>query len=357
MNIFDRFFGKKMENRTAGLADSDEKFPRFNYELEFLKALNKSPTSKLFGLNTYWEGRYQELLGDLKPILRDFLSNGYLVESLKEESLSLKDLKEILQKNGLPTSGNKEVLAMRISENVSDKSYLKNLDSFYKLTDKGKEVFQRYKEEFDSQYLEFLKYQAGLFVVGNRQQFLSNHFKVKADFPDQRSLGLDSDFLSEKTKKILDHLGGKNELRILSGFPNELILKIKSTIAIYALNFNLPNGFVEEYLREIDFSSLKNLSDNYFGKNSEADKDLNIYNFLLFEFNTLWNLYTLNRYKEDSKRVSFSKNFMGVQILNQGCKDHEKFGVEKYTWEELNKIPALTRSLTCRCIYSLYRQD
>lgn len=357
MNIFSRFFGGKTEKQMLNQSDLEVNLPNFNYELEFLQALNKSPISKLFELNSYWEGRYQELLGNLKPIVSRFISNGFLVESLKEESLNLKELKEFLQKNGLPTSGNKEVLAKRISENVSDKSYLKGLDSFYKLTERGKEEIQRYKKEFDFQYLEFLKYQAGLFANGERQQFLSNHFKVKGAFPDQRSMGLASDFLSDDTKKILDHLSGKNQLRILSGFPKELELKIKSIIAIYALSFRLPNGFAEVYLKELDFPKLKVLSDSYFEKDSEVDKDVNIYNFLLFEFNTLWNYYTLERLKDDSRRENFKDKFLGVQILNDGCKCQEKFGVEKYPWKELKRIPILTRSLTCRCIYNLYRQD
>ena len=91
MNIFSKFFGGETEKQTLNQSDLELNHPEFNYELEFLQALNKSPASKLFGLNSYWEGRYQELLGNLKPIVSRFISNGFLVESLKEESLNFGD--------------------------------------------------------------------------------------------------------------------------------------------------------------------------------------------------------------------------------------------------------------------------
>lgn len=357
MNIFSRFFELKSEKKKNDQVDLEGKHPNFNYKLEFLQALDKSPTSKLFGLNSYWEDRYKELVGDLKPIIKDFYSQGYLVESLKEESLSLKELKIILQKNGLPTSGKKEELARRVSENVTEKSFLKDLNSFLKVTEKGKQKIGSYKEKFDIEYLEFLKFQANLFGQGELQRFISNHFKVKSAFPDQRSIGLDSDILSEKTKKILQHLRGKKELRLLSGFSNDLELKVRSVLGILAIKFGLPFGFAEEYLIDLDVLRLKELSKNFIDKDSGIEINEYISNYLFFEYNTIWNFYTLEELKEVTKSKNPKNKFFGVQILNDGCRCQEKFGIEKYTWKDLDRIPVLPRSLDCKCIYNAYRVD
>jgi hypothetical protein len=357
MNIFSRFFGVKSENKRTEQVASDEKFPNFNYELEFLQALNKSPTSKLFGLNSYWEDRYKELLGDLKPIIKGFLSNGYLVESLKEESLSLKELKFILQKNGLSTTGNKEVLAQRISENVADKSYLRNLDSFFKLTEKGKEEIKSYREKFDIEYSDFLSCQADLFEKGEIQRFISNHFKVKSAFPDQRSIGLGSDSLSEKTKNILRHLSGKKDLRLLSGLPKDMELKVRSVIAILDLNSSLHLPFAEEYLKDLDVLILKDLSARYFGKDFVNDENISLSNCLFFEYNTLWNHYALEELKGIPNSRILKNKFFGVQILNEGCFCNEKFGVEKYPWGELDNLPLLPRHLGCKCIFNPFSEE
>lgn len=314
MNIFNRFFGVKSENKRTEQVASDKKFPKFNYELEFLQALNKSPTSKLFGLNSYWEDRYKELLGDLKAIINDFISKGFLAKSLREESLSLKEIKDILQKNGLSKTGNKEVLAQRISENVVDKSYLKNLDSFFKLTEKGKEEIKSYREKFDIEYSDFLSCQADLFEKGELQRFISNHFKVKSAFPDQRSIGLDSDILSEKTKNILQHLSRKKELRLLSGLPKDMELKVRSVIAILDLNTSLPLPFADEYLKDLDVITLKERSTRYFGKDFVNDENISLSNCLFFEYNTLWNHYALEELKDIPNSRILKSKFFGIQI-------------------------------------------
>lgn len=357
MNIFRRFFGTKSETKTQGQIASIEKFPKFNYELEFLQALNKSPTSKLFGLNSYWEDRYKELLGDLKPIIDGFISEGYLVESRKEESLTIKELKDFLKKHGLSTTGNKEVLVQRILENDVDDSLLKNLDSFFKLTEKGKEEIRTYKEKFDLEYLDFLKSQADIFGRGELQRFISNHFKAKSAFPDQRSMGLGNDAISEKTKNILQYLTGKNELRLLSGLTKEMELKVRSVIAILAVNFRLPVNFSEEYLKDLDLLVLKDLCVNFFGKESENENRVSLYNCLFFEYNTLWNYYTLEELKEIPKRERLLSKYFGVQIINNNCCSNRELRIEKYYWEELGNIPVLPRSLGCVCIYNAFSEE
>jgi hypothetical protein len=191
MNSFFKIFGFRKEERKTDLELSEGKsiFPRFNYRLEFLQALNKTPSDKLFGLNTYWEARFKELLGNLTPIIKNFLSSGLLEISLKEESLTIKELKEILQKNGLTVSGNKEELAKRVFEMVENKAYQKNLTSFYKLTPAGKRELDAYKESFQKEYSNFLHVQASLFSKGKLQEFQKNHIQLNKFYPDQRSLG------------------------------------------------------------------------------------------------------------------------------------------------------------------------
>lgn len=135
MSIFLNFLGfrKKTKSISQSQPLEDEILPKFNYEIEFLKALNKTSTDKLFGLNTYWEGRYTELLGNLNPIIEKFFSNNLLEKSLKEEALTINQLKEILKKNSLPLTGKKVELTERVNIHVKNKDYRKGLKSHFKL--------------------------------------------------------------------------------------------------------------------------------------------------------------------------------------------------------------------------------
>lgn len=174
---------------------------------------------------------------------------------------------------------------------------------------------------------------------------------------DQRSIGLDSDILSEKTKNILQHLSGKKELRLLSGLPKDMELKVRSVIAILDLNTSLPLPFADEYLKDLDVITLKERSTRYFGKDFVNDENISLSNCLFFEYNTLWNHYALEELKDIPNSRILKSKFFGVQILNEGCSCNKKFGVEKYYWGQLDKVPLLPRHLGCRCIYNAFREE
>jgi hypothetical protein len=243
-------------------------------------------------------------------------------------------------------------LAKRVSEKVLDKEFSRDLVPFFKLTDKGKEEIKSYRENFNFQYLKFLKLQASLFENGNLQGFVSNHFRLRLAHPDQRTLGLPIDTLSDITKNILTHLVEKKELRVLSKLPIEIQPRIRSVIGILAINFRLPAGFTEVYLEDINVRTLRELGEQFFETFPADEKNLSISDFLLFEFNTLWNHYKMEELKNAPKGI-----LHGVQILSEGCKCEEKFGLEKYAWNEIERIPTLPRALKCSCLYNGYGPD
>ncbi|MFN3761273.1 MAG: SAP domain-containing protein [Algoriphagus aquaeductus] len=359
MNSFFKIFGFGKEEKKTDLNLSEGKaiFPKFNYLLEFLKALNKTPTDKLFGLNTYWEGRYKDLLGNLTPIVKTFVSSGLLEISLKEESLRINELKEILKKNGLTVSGNKEELAKRVFEKVENKSYQKNLTSFYKLTPAGKKEVDTYEKTFQKEYSIFLQLQADLFSKGNLYQFELNHFKLDKAFPDQRSLGGKFGGFSQRTIKILTHLKNGLEFRFDWNFDPETKKNLRSSLALRAANFSNNKDFLSKYLSHLDLSEFK----DYLQKNNPMEKEKSnvelLEFFLDFEFSFLWNLYCLKEFEEMPEKFGDRNHYLGVQIWNKGCECEEKFGIEKFNWNEIDKIPTLPRTPNCGCHYSPYTEN
>lgn len=357
MNSFFKIFGfGKQEKKTdLNLSGGKEIFPKFNYRLEFLKALNKTPSDKLFGLNIYWEGRYKDLLGNLTPIVKTFLSSGLLEISLLEESLTINELKEILKKNGLTVSGNKEELAKRVFEKVENKSYQKNLTSFYKLTPAGKKEVDAYKETFQREYSNFLHVQADLFSKGNLYQFELNHFELDKAYPDQRSLGGKFESFSQRTIKILTHLKNGLEFRFPWNLNPESNIKLRSALALRAANFSNNRYFLMQLLDKIDLSEFK----EYLESNNVKEKsNIELLEFFLdFEFSFLWNLYWLKEFEEMPEKYGDRNHYLGVQIWNKGCECEEKFGIEKFNWNEIEKIPTLPRTPNCRCHYSPYTEN
>lgn len=360
MNSFFKIFGfgNKEEKTDLNLSGGKAIFPKFNYRLEFLKALNKTPSDKLFGPNSYWEGRYKDLLGNLTPIVKSFLSSGLLEISLKEESLTINELKAVLRENGLTVSGKKEELAKRVFEKVENKSYQKNLTSFYKLTPSGKKEVDSYKETFQREYSNFLHVQASLFSKGKLQEFQENHIQLNKLYPDQRSLGFTrGEVFFGRTNQILAHLQDGLKFRIMWYFKPEDEIKIRSALALRAVNFSNEKDFLSEYLGDLILSEFK----DYLKKTTEKDSEkssLELLEFFLeFEYNFLWNLYRLKEFEEIPEKFGDRNNYLGVQICNEGCECEEKFGIEKFTWDEIEKIPILPRTPNCRCYYSPYTEN
>jgi len=352
-----KFLGLTKEvtkSQTLQKEESSE-FPKFNYKLEFLKALDKSPISNLFGLNTYWEARYRDLLGDLSGIIKKLKSDDLLEVSLVEEALTVPELKQILVDNNLSTSGNKVVLATRVFESVKNKNYLINKESFYKITQKGKEQIKSYRDIFDNEYCNFLHLQASLFAKGNIKEFESNHFRVKDAFPDQRSLGPTFNTFSGKTQKILAHLVKGSRFLYKWDIEEGMQSKLRSAIALRSVNFNNNEAFLSESLKDLTLSGFRIFAEK---STTKLLTNTEILQYAIeFEHNYLWNLYTLEELKEISKSESRSKKFIGVQILNDGCECQNKFNVEKFLWKDLKSVPVLPRTASCRCLYNAFREE
>lgn len=352
MNFFKRFFGKTEQEEREDSDAFKVSFPKFNYELEFLEALDKTPTNKLLGYNPYWEPRFKELLGELKPILNKFLSTGLIDISLKEEVLKVPELKKILKENNLPQTGNKEILAKRVFDEVEDKSYAIHLIPFYKLTPKGKEGIKNYRDEFLKQSLNFLKHQAELLFENNLSELESNHFYIRGQHPDQRSLFGQMDSFGDRTKLVLKKLIQYESFRIQCKFPIEFEKKLRVLIGFRKMIIPFFEEFKNEYLKEIDlkeiYSILKTNPENFdFG---EKDDFLNT--LIHFEHQHFWNQAKLEEILDFKRRRPDCK-FEGIQIINSGCKCHEEFGEEKYTWDKLDHLPKLPRFTKCICIYNL----
>jgi hypothetical protein len=335
--------------------EGSSKFPKFDYKLEFLKALDKRSTSKLFGLNNYWEARYRDLLGDLSGIIKKLKSDNLLEVSLVEEALTIPELKKILADNNLSTSGSKVVLATRVFQSVKNKNYLINRESFYKITQKGKEQIKSYRDQFDNEYCNFLHLQASLFAKCNIKEFESNHFRVKDAFPDQRSLGRTSNTFSGKTQKILAYLIKGRRFLYKWDIEEGMQAKLRSAIALRSVNFNNNEAFLNESLKDLTLSGFRIFAEKSTTKlltNTEL-----LQYAIEFEHNYLWNLYTLEELKEISKSESRSKMFIGIQILNDGCECQNQFGVEKFLWKDFKSVPVLPRTASCRCLYNAFREE
>ncbi|MDG1276094.1 MAG: SAP domain-containing protein [Algoriphagus sp.] len=356
------FFGKILgylnpKNQPNGIIALPEDFPQFNYQIEFLKRLNKTPSSKLFGENTYWEGRFTELLGDLTVIIKKFHKENLLEISLKEESLTIKQLKEILRENNLPLAGNKEILALRVKDQVQNKSYLKGIDSFFKVTRLGENQINSYLEKFESDYVDFLKNQADIFTSGNFSKLEKNHFLLDQAHPDQRSLGANFDEFTTRTKSILNQIASRSNFYFDWKMTDQERQKIKAALAIRAIIFSNNERFISKYLGIIDFSEFKKfLNQSNLDSDSLSEFEIIDY-FLKYEFQFLWNNCKIKELKKLLEKEPSIRSIAGIQIINEGCKCQETFGEEKFKRLENNIIPKLPRHATCTCFYNGFYEE
>ncbi|MCS5490885.1 SAP domain-containing protein [Algoriphagus limi] len=352
MDFFKRFFGNPDSEKKHSRNEQGNSYPKYNYELEFLDALNKTPTNKLFGLNTYWEGRYKELLGNLSPILEKFLSQGMLEISLKEEALKVSELKKILNDNNLPQSGKKEILAKRVFEEVADKSYAANLIPFYKLTQKGQDAIDLYRENFFKEYYNFQLNQADLFLQKNLNELESNHFQFRELHPDQRYLLGKFDSFGERAKSILKKLCQNEGFRIKWNFLPEFEKRLRVLIAFKEIGIRLFDEFKNEYLKEIDLDELYPIIQGNPERLNFGSKEEFVTNLVNFEYQYFWNQGKLQEII-DYRKSSSNFRFQGIQVLNDGCECQAKYGEEKFTWDNIKDLPVLPRHVKCRCIINL----
>ncbi|RIW12558.1 hypothetical protein D0X99_18780 [Algoriphagus lacus] len=335
--------------------------PNFNYEIELLSILNGFSANPIFGLNTFWPERFKELLGDIDPIIKNFLSKDLLKINLEEESLSMVQLKEILQKNNLKTSGSKTELANRVREKIEDKSYLKGLSPLFKITDKGKELVKSYEDQFSKEYDLFLNQILKIILEGKIIEAEKEYFSLKSKFPDQRSLGGSLNKFGDCTLEILKYILEK-KVPYFEGRFNELEKNtIREALIIFSITFpnffnSEPTSFFIEKLKMIDFSLFRDkLSKSSRVSHKVLENPLRVIGYYLhYEYSYIYNLAEFSQIVEKSRSERFSTKYSGVQILNNGCECQEIFGEEKYEWSKIKSIPSIPRNGFCRCIYLPY---
>lgn len=363
-----KFFGLgKAEKKVESISnDGSIGFPKYNYELEFLERLNKTSTGFFYELNNNWEGRnsilneywksrFQELIGDLNSIIEKFIKVGLLEISIPEESLTVKELKEILKSSKLKISGKKEELVERVISEVKEKTYLKITDPIFLLTPKGELRIQEYMEDLKQQFFNFIKTQESFFLRGEISKFEKNFFFIKSLNPDQRSMGLSLDRFTEKGIKILHHLYQNRGFRQLWNFEAESEKKLRFCLALRSIYFPYWKEYSTDCLKSLDLTSFKKLlfENVKEGENLSEPEILN--KFIDYESSYLWNFYTLENYKEylNVRDNSSNRRYSKILILSSQCNCTENSDNEDFSLNEFDKIPILPRSATCWCNYSM----
>ncbi len=366
-NIFE-FFGLTIREKKVQSSLKNERieFPKYNYELEFLEGLNKTSTGFFYELNNNWEGRnsilngywksrFQELIGDLNPVVEEFIREELLEISLPEESLTVKELKEILKSNGLKISGKKEELVERIISEVKEKTYLRITDPVFRLTPKGGLRIQEYKEDLKQQFLNFIKTQESIFLRGEFSELEKNYFYIRSLNPDQRSIGGSIDRFAEREIKILNHLHQKKGFRQPWNFEAESEKKLRFCLAIKSIFFPYWKEYSIDCLKSLDLTSFKKL---LFQEKKDAenlsDQEILI-EFIEYESNYLWNFYWLEDLKKYLNGRANSRNsaYSKIIIIGSQCNCTVNPDNEDYSKNELDRIPILPRTTTCRCQYSI----
>ena len=352
MNFLKTIFGKP----------KDLGYPKFNYEIEFLSRLKGVASDPIFGQNTYWPNHFKELLGELGPIVKKMISNGFLEISSKEEVLTVPQLKEILNNNDLSTSGNKQVLCKRVKEEVRDKSYEKGLSAFFKITETGKKIIESYFSQFSKEYALFLHQILGLLLEGKIKEAENRYFFFQNMKSDQRSIGESFEKFSDKTLQILNLIRKNKALYFEGGFNGKEKNDIMDTLNIFAITFpnfhnSEPSPFFLEKLSNVNLSKFKEyLSQSKKVKAGILDNlPLVIGYYLHFEYSFLYNKVEISDFMNRSKSDRFRSNYSGIQILNRDCECNEVFGEERFSWDELDKIPEIPRLGNCNCIYLPYK--
>lgn len=352
MEFFKRLFGKSHTENEQVKNKPNATFPRYNYELELLDALNKTPTNKLFGINPYWEERYKELLGNLSPLLKKFLSQGLLEISLKEEVLKISELKKILKDNNLTQSGNKATLAKRVFEEVEDKSYAVNLIPFYKVTKKGQNEIQAYRKTLLNEFIQFHFDQAQLFLDNNLKELEFKHFRLRELHPDQRFLFGKYESFGDRSRILLKNIYLNGDFRLLWNFPQVFESRLRVLLAFKEIGIRFFEEFKNEYLKEIEMEEIyAHVQSNSEGFDFGSREDF-LNNLIHFEYQNFWNQGKFQEIMDFKKRRPNLK-FEGIQVLNDSCDCKGLYGEEKFTWDEITDLPTLPRHVKCRCIFNL----
>lgn len=205
--IYDKFHYKKILKFDYNNLINIPLDRELNYlEKNFLLYISDFDINDLIHLPLYWTFEYNI---DYKNLINIFISNGYLeIQNYRNNlnKLLVNELKEILKKSNLKTTGKKDELIKRIEENIS-KDKLKNFfcstNKFLILTEKGKNAVKNIPVsatkdiDFEDEQLELIKnkeFTKSYENIGNREK--------KKPIPDElKNNGVWNRYYGELTKE------------------------------------------------------------------------------------------------------------------------------------------------------------
>ncbi len=154
-------------------------------------------------------------------LLNYYIKNGYIAEAdirAKLNILTVKDLKQILRDNGLPLSGRKADLILRLTSNLSETSlsqYVPKLKRKHLMrTEKGDEL---YKQLFEQRNIRKEELAAEVADLVRQHRFSDaqtvSHRRILLDFPSSCSA---SKYDNKYLKRIMEELGEIQGCEILA---------------------------------------------------------------------------------------------------------------------------------------------
>lgn len=305
---------------------------------------------------------YKEYLGSSKNIIKDFYTNELLRNSEFLETLKIPEIKEILKKNGLVTSGNKAELILRVKEKINPDKYLKkDFKIFFVLTPKGRSALDDYKLKYESDFKKFSDEVCNLIVSDNLEAakklvlLFNQSKKVKSGF----FLDESENFLTRRIMKVSYFYKSPRFLSDLNLDTKELKIlgKYFSCYSLFknnVLEFDLIGRIENEFPNIKPKQILDFLENNPFGKFSKKDyrslRDV-IEVFIEYEYYYADNKVRIAEILENE----FKERWDGIQILNGGCERCKDLKLEAVPFHDFKKISVLPKYPGCECLYSMYR--
>lgn len=229
--------------------------PEYNMGLEYLDLLKNKQEDHLFYGNTSIvpaEKRVKILIFFERAKIDGLV---YITEGIESviNSLSKADFTKILKDNNLPVSGNKDILAKRIADNLGfDTLYtLGEVTNKIKLTELGIKTINEYRIEFKRKFDLFQQEVYNMFMLNKLDCAIFNVSNYKKSYPFNSS----GFFITYSEKDLLDVYLKVKRTNILTkiGVPNIYHNAILSTICMY---YSFSNFYLDDKLEEI-YSGLR----------------------------------------------------------------------------------------------------
>ncbi len=246
------------ENKVTAVQESNAKnsnsktlsLPEHNKYLEFLNKMNGKRLNEMFIGNTSFIP--DKMRPDLLNYFEKAIKNGLVYITAGNDSiaqsLSKKELIEVLKNMNLPISGNKIDLVNRIESNGGLEKLQKSgkVSDWIKITDLGKSEIKVYNLMFNKKYDNFQQNIYNLFLMGDVYSACKNISLFKSSYP----FGKSDFFISYSDKELTDlctTVRASNVLEILE-IPNQYHNAILSIMCMY---FSFGDFNFEKKIEEI----------------------------------------------------------------------------------------------------------